>query len=68
VKATIGEESFLVGGDVILSVMGISIADADGATRIRDALSARKPGEPVSVIVLRGGKRLELQGVPESLK
>jgi serine protease Do len=67
-KATIGEESFLVGGDVILSVMGISIADADGATRIRDALAARKTGEPVSVIVLRGGKRLELQGVPESLK
>ena len=67
-KATIGEESFLVGGDVILTVMGISIADADGAPRIRDALAARKPGEPVSVIVLRGGKRLELQGVPESLK
>ena len=67
-KATIGDESFLVGGDVILSVMGISIADADGSSRIREALGARKPGQPVSVIVLRGGKRLELQGVPESLK
>ena len=67
-KATIGEESFLVGGDVILSVMGISIADPDSAPRVRDALAARQPGETVSVIVLRGGKRLELQGVPESLK
>jgi hypothetical protein len=48
--------------------MGVSIADSDGAPRIRDALAARKPGEAVSVVVLRGGRRLELQGVPESLK
>lgn len=64
-KATVGEESFLVGGDVILSVAGISIADADGGPRIREALAARKPGQPLSVIVLRGGRRLELQGVPD---
>jgi S1-C subfamily serine protease len=64
-KATIGEDSFLVGGDVILSVQGISIADEDSGPRIREALAARKPGQPVSVIVLRGGRRLELQGVPE---
>ena len=64
-KAVIGEESFLVGGDVILSVQGISVADADGPPRIREALAARRPDQPVTLIVLRGGKRLELQGVPD---
>jgi S1-C subfamily serine protease len=63
--ATIGEETFLVGGDVILSVMGISVADSDGPARIREALASRPAETPVSVIVLRGGRRLELAGVPE---
>jgi S1-C subfamily serine protease len=63
-KATIGDESFVVGGDVILEVLGISFADADALPRIRAALSALPPGKPVSVIVLRGGRRLELEWTP----
>lgn len=63
-KATIGTDEFLVGGDVILEVQGISFADADAQARIRDALSSQTPGKPVSVIVLRGGRRLELEWTP----
>jgi S1-C subfamily serine protease len=64
--ATIGSEEFLVGGDVILSVQGISFADADALTRIRAAMSSQAPGKPLSVIVLRGGRTLELEWTPPS--
>jgi len=64
--AKIGTEEFLVGGDVILSVQGISFADADALTRIRAAMSSQAPGKPLSVIVLRGGRRLELEWTPPS--
>ena len=63
-KARIGTEEFLVGGDVILEVQGISFADTDARARIRAALSSQAPGKPLSVIVLRGGRRLELEWTP----
>jgi S1-C subfamily serine protease len=63
-KATIGTEEFLVGGDVILEVQGISFAEADARERIRAALASQAPGKPLSVIVLRGGRRLELEWTP----
>ena len=63
-KATIGTEEFLVGGDVILEVQGINFADADARERIRAALSSQAQGKPISVIVLRGGRRIELEWTP----
>jgi len=60
-KATIGDVSLLVGGDVILSVMGIDVADADAGPRIREALTKRDPHAALSAIVLRGGRRVELE-------
>jgi serine protease Do len=60
-RATIGDETFLVGGDVILSVQGISLADGDASPRIRDAMAALTPGAPLSVVVLRAGRQLELE-------
>jgi S1-C subfamily serine protease len=63
-KASIGGDEFLVGGDVILDVLGINFADPDAQPRIRAALSGFGPGKPISVIVLRGGKRLELEWTP----
>jgi S1-C subfamily serine protease len=65
-RATIGTEEFLVGGDVILEVQGISFADADARARIRVALSSQGPGKPISVIVLRGGRKIELVWTPPS--
>jgi S1-C subfamily serine protease len=63
-KARIGSEEFLVGGDVILEVQGINLADADSRARIRAALSSQTSGKPISVIVMRGGRRLELEWTP----
>jgi S1-C subfamily serine protease len=60
-KAAIGEATFLVGGDVILSVQGIDVSDPDAGARIRDAMSARDPAKPMAVTVLRGGRKLELE-------
>jgi len=63
-KALIGAEELLVGGDVILEVQGISFADADARARIRAAMSSITPGKPLSVIVLRGGRKIELEWTP----
>jgi serine protease Do len=63
-KATIGGEEFLVGGDVILEVQGISLADPTAHARIGDAMATLAPGAPLSVIVLRGGRKLELEWTP----
>jgi S1-C subfamily serine protease len=63
-KATVGSEEFLVGGDVILEVMGVSIADAGAHARVGDVLASLAPGTPITMIVLRGGRRLELEWTP----
>jgi serine protease Do len=65
-KATIGTDEFLVGGDVILEAQGVSFADPDALSKIRASLSSQTPGKPISVIVLRGGRRLELEWTPPS--
>jgi len=63
-EATIGGETFLVGGDVILSVQGIGLAEPGAAGRIREAMAAFTPGKPVTVVVLRGGRLIELEWIP----
>lgn len=63
-KALVDGEEFLVGGDVILEVSGVSIADPDAHARIGDILATLAPGKPLSVIVLRGGRRIELEWTP----
>jgi serine protease Do len=63
-KAVVDGEEFLVGGDVILEVSGVSIADPDAHARIGDILAILPPGKPLSVIVMRGGRRIELEWTP----
>ena len=63
-KARIGSEEFLVGGDVILEVHGISFADTDARARLGELLESLPPGTPLSIFVLRGGRKLELQWTP----
>jgi S1-C subfamily serine protease len=60
-KASIGDETFLVGGDVILSVQGIDVSDAEAGKRIREALAVHEPGTPLRLVVLRGGRRVDLE-------
>jgi len=66
-KARIEDEEFLVGGDVILEVHGISFADADARARLGELLEALPPGTSLSIFVLRGGRKLELQWTPPSV-
>lgn len=60
VHATIEEEPILLGGDVIISVMGIPMAAADSHTAIREKLIALGKGETIRVTVLRAGRKVEL--------
>lgn len=61
-KAIIGGNELLVGGDVILAVGGISITpDASAAPKIMDYLSKLKPGDEVTMRVLRGGEITQLK-------
>jgi len=50
-----------LGGDIILSVEGISMAPAN-APKIRAAMASKASGSPFSVTILRAGQVLELTG------
>ena len=63
-KAIIGGDTFLVGGDVILEIHGISLAESGAHARVREALEALAPGTPITMIVLRGGRKIELEWTP----
>lgn len=53
----------LLGGDVILEVHGIiPIGEVGAYTRIRAHQRGLQPGDPVSLVVLRAGRRVELTG------
>ena len=58
-KAAIGDEQLLVGGDIVLSVAGIAVADDDAVfDRMQRALAG--PGA-VEGTVLRAGKLTTLK-------
>jgi serine protease Do len=61
VRATIADLELVLGGDVILETQGISLADPDSAARIKDKLHDLKPGDPLLLKVLRGGKVIEME-------
>ena len=57
----IGDMRLMLGGDIILEVMGITIrADGSSYRRIRKRLQALKQGETITVRVLRAGRIVEL--------
>ncbi len=59
-KATIDGETLTVGGDIILQVQGIPIADRTSYEQIQERLSEIHPGAEVRITVLRAGRQLEL--------
>jgi len=61
-KATIAGNDLILGGDIILESVGIPMVDEASRQRIRDALGLLKPGDPITVIVLRDGQLVELSG------
>ena len=56
-KATIGDRTFIVGGDVILKVQGMA---CDETHRVQDALADLRPGERLTLTVMRRGRIVEL--------
>jgi len=56
-KARVGDRTLTVGGDVILGVQGMPCNETH---RVQDALAVLKPGDRVTVTVLREGKVLDL--------
>lgn len=60
-----GEKAGLKGGDIIVEFAGQKIANIYDYTYAMDAV---KIGQPVKVIVLRDGKRVELIATPETRK
>lgn len=61
IPAVIDGQSLLLGGDIILEAQGIPIVGEGISYRIiRDRISQLKPGESISVIVLRGGEKRTL--------
>ena len=59
-RATIGDEDLIVGGDIILGILGISLSAPNSLAIIRQKITDLKPGETVPVLVLRGGKTITL--------
>lgn len=58
--ARIGDEEFMLGGDVILGVQGISFAEPEGYDQVRTVVAGMKKGETLRVTILRAGRRMEL--------
>jgi serine protease Do len=59
---TVDGEQVVVGGDIVLSVDGISVGSAADLVKIRERMNALAPGTPFNVKVLRQGQLLELTG------
>jgi serine protease Do len=53
-------QQIVVGGDILLSVQGITMASADDRARVFKALETLQPGQNLRVTVFRGGKIVEL--------
>lgn len=60
VRAKIGDEDLIVGGDIVLAIQGISLAAPSGFATARRNLAELRSGEPATVTVLRGGKTMTL--------
>ncbi len=60
---SIGEQTLIVGGDVILEALGIPMdGTVNGFDRLTEVAQRLRPGDPITVTVLRAGRRIELTG------
>lgn len=60
--ATIGGETIVVRGDVILEVAGVPVKQAGDFVGIRKRLESMAAGTPISISVLRAGQIVKLTG------
>jgi S1-C subfamily serine protease len=61
INSQIGLHKMLLGGDIILEVVGIQVRE-DCYEKIQNTLSQMKPGDIITVKVLRAGRILQLSG------
>lgn len=61
IQSVIDEEELLLGGDIILSINNISVADENFAIVVRENLINLSKGDEVTFSVLRAGRVLELK-------
>jgi len=54
VRTTVAGEDYMMGGDIIVGAAGKSVRTTD---ELRDVLSARKPGDKLTLQLYRGNKR-----------
>jgi S1-C subfamily serine protease len=52
----------VLGGDIILSVEGVTASSPANLSKVRDHLAALKSGAPIKATILRAGRVLELNG------
>jgi S1-C subfamily serine protease len=57
-QVTLAGESYMLGGDVILSADGVPVRTAEG---LRDLVAAKKPGQTMTLHILRGDRQKTLQ-------
>ena len=62
---TIGGKEIPVGGDIILSVEDIAVVSEENIEQIRNKLAGSASGSTFKMIVLRGGKVIELTGTSQ---
>jgi S1-C subfamily serine protease len=55
--AVVSGESWPIGGDLILSADGVPLTSVD---QLRDLISAKQPGQSISLVVYRGTTKLKL--------
>jgi serine protease Do len=62
IPAVIAKQEMLIGGDIVVSVQGISVGgQMEGLEPIVAAMAGLEPGDTLSVTVLREGQLVELQ-------
>ena len=59
--ARIGEADFVLGGDVVLSMQGVSLSSTDGYQAASRALASLQDGDAFRMTVLRAGKTIDLE-------
>jgi S1-C subfamily serine protease len=65
-EAFLGDESLLLGGDIILSLQGVVLARPLAYPELSRRLRTLRGREPLTVTVLRGGRRLDLSAPLEA--
>jgi len=59
-EAKIGDETYLLGGDIMLDLMGVSMAEEGAEAMIDRRMTDLRPGTEVSATVWRWGKKVTL--------